>query len=71
MEEDFYRGKLERDYGLKVLVPDAAGRAEVNRVIYEELVRGIISENPAPPTSVSWTAWKAPAAGGSYSVVRR
>ncbi len=44
MEEDFYRGKLEREYGLSVLVPDAADRAEVNRVIYEELVRGVISE---------------------------
>lgn len=45
MEEDFYRGKLERDYGLKVIVPDATDRAEVNRVIYEELVRGIVSED--------------------------
>ena len=44
MEEDFYRGRLERTFGLKVLVPDAADRAEVNRVIYEELVRGKVTE---------------------------
>jgi aspartate racemase len=44
MEGDFYKGKLERDYGLKVIVPNEADRMEVNRVIYEELVRGVVSE---------------------------
>ena len=39
MEEAFYRERLERA-GLEVLVPDAPGRDEVHRVIYEELCRG-------------------------------
>jgi aspartate racemase len=39
MEEDFYRSRLEAR-GLEVLVPEAEGRAEVNRVIYEELCQG-------------------------------
>lgn len=39
MEQDFYTGRL-RQHGLQVLVPDAADRAEVHRVIYEELVVG-------------------------------
>ncbi len=43
MEADFYRGRLER-HGLTVLVPDEPDRTTVHDVIYEELVRGIISD---------------------------
>ncbi|MFC9233769.1 aspartate/glutamate racemase family protein [Streptomyces decoyicus] len=43
MEQDFYRGRLE-SHGLDVLVPDAAGRRTVHRVIYEELCQGIVHE---------------------------
>jgi aspartate racemase len=35
MEEDFYRGRLERDHGLEALVPGAGQRETVHRVIYE------------------------------------
>jgi aspartate racemase len=42
MEEDFYRGRLEARHGLDVLVPPEPDRAEVHRVIYEELVLGRI-----------------------------
>lgn len=41
MEQAFYRERLERA-GLTVRVPDADTRAEVHRVIYEELCRGRI-----------------------------
>ena len=44
MEQDFYRGRLGR-HGLTVLVPDAAERAEVHRIIYDELCRGVIRES--------------------------
>lgn len=44
MEADFYRGKLEKDHGLKVLIPDTPSREIVHQIIYEELVRGIILE---------------------------
>lgn len=40
MEQDFYRGRLETRHGLQVMVPDAAGRALVHRIIYEELCLG-------------------------------
>ena len=40
MEEDFYRGRLERNHGIEVLVPTAEQRATVHRIIYEELCRG-------------------------------
>jgi aspartate racemase len=43
LEEDFYRGRIEA-HGLSVLVPDEADRADVHRVIYEELVQGVVRE---------------------------
>ena len=42
MEQDFYRGRLVEKYGLEVLVPEAADREIVHRVIYDELVLGKI-----------------------------
>jgi aspartate racemase len=44
MEMDFYRTRLEKEHGLKVLVPDAPERAVVHRVIYDELGQGLIRE---------------------------
>src|SRR5262249_4612294 len=44
MEEDFYRGRLERGHGLAILIPPAEQRAVVHRVIYEELCRGSVRE---------------------------
>ena len=41
MEQDFYKGVL-REHGLTVLVPEPAGIAEINRVIYQELCQGRI-----------------------------
>jgi aspartate racemase len=43
MEQDFYRGRLEADFGLEILVPDKSGRELVNRVIYDELVLGTVN----------------------------
>lgn len=42
MEQDFYVGRLST-LGLHVLVPDEPDRTVVHDVIYDELVRGIIS----------------------------
>ena len=42
MEEDFYRGRLEKNFGLEVLIPDEQGKKIVHEVIYEELVKGVI-----------------------------
>ena len=44
MEQSFYRGRLEGDFGLTVNTPSASSRESVHRVIYEELCRGIASE---------------------------
>jgi aspartate racemase len=43
MEQDFYKGRLAAKYGLDVLVPGEAERAAVHRIIYEELVAGVIT----------------------------
>jgi aspartate racemase len=42
MEGEFYRGRLVDRHGLEVLVPEAADRATVHRIIYDELVQGRI-----------------------------
>ena len=41
MEQDFYVARLAA-HGLEVLVPDDAGRAEIHRIIYDELCRGVV-----------------------------
>ena len=43
MEQDFYRNRLVAG-GLEVIIPDERDRATVHRIIYEELVRGIVTE---------------------------
>jgi len=40
MEQDFYKARLQKAFGLEVLVPDPAGRDEVHRIIYQELCLG-------------------------------
>ena len=41
MEQEFYRGRLER-HGLDVIVPDEPDLTTVHDVIYDELVRGVV-----------------------------
>ena len=45
MEESFYRGRLESQHGLEVLVPPEDERTLVHRVIYEELCLGQVRED--------------------------
>lgn len=40
MEQGFYRERMWVRHGIEVITPDEAGRAEVHRLIYEELCRG-------------------------------
>ena len=42
MEQDFYRGRLEKKHNLKVLTPPAAERQMVHDIIYGELCLGQI-----------------------------
>jgi aspartate racemase len=43
MEQPFYRERLERA-GLRVMLPDAAQRGDIHRIIYDELCRGRLLE---------------------------
>lgn len=44
MEGDFYRPALEERHGQETLVPDAADRETVRRVIFDELVNGAVED---------------------------
>jgi len=42
MEQDFYRDRLEKKYGLKVIIPNETEREYINSVIFDELCAGKI-----------------------------
>jgi aspartate racemase len=44
MEQDFYKGRLTEKHGIDVVIPGIEGIETVHRIIYEELVHGIIKE---------------------------
>jgi len=44
MEEDFYRGRLATRYNIEAVVPPAAEREEVHRIIFDELCRDVLRE---------------------------
>ncbi len=43
LTQDFYKAKMERDYGIKILVPDEEDIEFIHYVIYEELDFSIFS----------------------------
>ena len=45
MEQDFYRARLQQNFGIEVLIPPPASRETVHRIIYEELCKGIFSDD--------------------------
>lgn len=45
MEQDFYRGRLEQKFGLKVVVPNREEREYINAVIFDELCAGRFLDN--------------------------
>ncbi len=44
MEQEFYAGRLRKKHGLTVLTPPKADRDIVHRIIYEELVVGVVRD---------------------------
>jgi len=45
MEQDFYKGRLNENYGLNVLVPENEDRQVVHNIIYQELCLGKTESN--------------------------
>ena len=43
LTQDFYKAKMERDYGIKILIPDEEDIKFIHHVIYEELDFSIFS----------------------------
>jgi aspartate racemase len=44
MEQSFYKDRIQDNFGIEVITPNAADRALVHEIIYKELCLGIISD---------------------------
>ncbi|CAO1660866.1 Aspartate racemase [Halomonas sp. NYA30] len=44
MEQDFYIGRLEEQFGIKVVVPEQSERDTIHQVIFDELCQGRIED---------------------------
>lgn len=42
MEQDFYVGRLRERHGIETVVPAESDRADVHRIIYDELCHGVV-----------------------------
>ena len=47
MEQDFYRARLTKKFGLDVRVPEQSERDDIHRIIYEELCQGLVRPSSA------------------------
>ena len=45
MEGNFIKDKIVNEHGIDIIIPDIDHRKEIHRIIYEELVNGIIRED--------------------------
>jgi aspartate racemase len=46
MSEDFYRAGLAA-HGIEAVVPDPSAQADIHRIIFSELIRGVVTESSA------------------------
>lgn len=44
MEQDFYRGRLQDEFGISTLIPEQGVRLKINQIIFEELCLGEFSD---------------------------
>ncbi|WP_032940480.1 aspartate/glutamate racemase [Citrobacter youngae] len=44
MEQDFYRGRLQAEFGINTVIPDADERQKINQIIFDELCLGEFSD---------------------------
>lgn len=43
MEQDFYRGRLQEQFGICSIIPDVSQRQRINQIIFDELCLGIVN----------------------------
>ena len=44
MEQDFYRGRLQDEFGISTLIPEQGVRLKINQIIFDELCLGEFSD---------------------------
>ena len=44
MEQEFYRGRLQQEFGINTLIPEQDDRQKINQIIFEELCLGEVSD---------------------------
>lgn len=44
MEQDFYRGRLQAEFGINTVIPDVDERQKINQIIFDELCLGEFSD---------------------------
>ena len=44
MEQDFYRGRLQQEFGITTLIPEQDARQKINQIIFDELCLGEFSD---------------------------
>lgn len=44
MEQDFYRGRLQQEFGINTLIPEQDERQKINQIIFDELCLGEFSD---------------------------
>lgn len=44
MEQDFYKGRINNKFGIEVITPNENDKSIIHKVIYEELVKGIFTD---------------------------
>ena len=44
MEQDFYRGRLQDEFGISTLIPEQGDRQKINQIIFDELCLGEFSD---------------------------
>lgn len=45
MEQDFFKGRLQNKHTIETIIPNEKQRQDIHRIIYDELVKGIINNN--------------------------
>jgi hypothetical protein len=45
MEQDFYRGRLQAQFAIETLIPEADDRERINQIIFDELCLGTFSDD--------------------------
>lgn len=71
MEQTFYRGRLQEQFAIETLIPEADDRAQINQIIFDELCLGTFSEASRDYYLQTIAARRSRGRKGLFSAVRR